>query len=477
MLNQISMENIDYIFEKICGKWEKSYTILKLIFLIIFIYFSLGTYFLGDNFDKLSIINLVVLFVINGTLFLIWNITTKRLPISFDDKLQFAILVVTDDEKIDEKIKSLVNECITNINDSIDISKVILLPINYKKSDKEIKQFLDTRGFSIEPLIYLKLNSGNYIDEKITYEKMSIDQIKCFTKVEFTKTKKIYRGEVNLIPDIKLTNYHKNWDYLEANSKVDKHKYKSNLSDLILQYISIYYIYLDEFEASLNILTVINHNNDESLNPSKNKFKIGRFNTIILELLFKLAVDHYYKHKNYQRCFDLMIKSTSLIGNNHQMSFDCNINLAITSYRLDDLENAKLYTQKAKAIKPNSCLILLNEAFFNILDNKPINLAKNYKLLLLRFSILKGTNVLDIIEFISGEKYKHVNMQYYILFEFAEGFLIRHYTDEDLGISILTDFINKYSSSVNFKEELLDLAKLSIMKSNKKPKKNYSKAS
>ena len=461
------MENVDYFFDKISGKWEKGNTILKLICLFIFIYFALGTYFLGDKFDKLSIINLIVLFVIIIALLLIWYISTKRLPISFDNKIQFAILIVTDNEKIDEKIKGIVKECIININDSIDISKVILLPINYKKSEKEIKQFLDTRGFSIETLICLKLNSGNFIDDKITYEKMTIDQIKCYTKVEITKTKQIYRGDVNLIPDIKLTNYHKNWDFLEANSKADKHKYKANLSDLILQYISIYYIYLDEFEASLNILIAINHNNDESLNPRKNDLKIGRFNTIILELLFKISVDYYYKHKNYSKCFDLMLKSINLIGDNHLMSFDCYINLAVCSYRLDNLEDAKIFTQKAKAKQPNSCLIIFNEAFFSILDNNPITLAKKYKLLKLRFSLLYETNILDIIEFISGEKYKYINMENHILFEFAEGFLIRHYTDEEFGISILTEFINSFHSSKNFNQELLDLAKLSIIKSKK----------
>lgn len=471
------MENVDYFFEKIVGKWEKGSTILKLICLIILVYFTLGTYFLGDKFDKLSIINLIVLTVIMIVLIMIWYITTKRLPISFNNKIQFAILVNTDDEKIDEKIKGIIKECLININDSSCNSKVILLPINYKKGEKEIKQFLDTRGFSIETLILIKLSSGNFIDDKITYEKMTIDEIKCFTNIDIKKNKKIYRTDVNLIPDISLTNYHKNWDYLEANSKIDKHKYKANLSELILQYISIYYIYLDEFELSLNVLTAIHNQSEDIINPKKNNFKNGRFNAIILELLFQVSMDYYYKHKDYSTCYDLMFKSINLIGDNHSMTFDCYNNLAVMSYKLDNLEHAKLYIQKAKTKKPNSSFIVINEAFFSIIDNNPHLLAKKYRELKLRFSNLKETNVLDVIEFISEEKIKFINQENHILFEFAEGFLFRFYADEEFGITILEEFINTYPNSKNFNQELFDLAKLSINPSKKKSKDNYRKAS
>jgi hypothetical protein len=469
------MENIDYV-EKLLGKWGNGYSIIKLIVFIVLVYFLGLNFLLGNKFDKLSIINLIILGTVILFLVIFWYITTKRLPIRFDNKIQFAILINTDDDKINAEMKSIIEDCIHNINDLLDISKVILLPFNYKRSELEIKQFLDTRGFSIETLLLLKLNSGNYVTKKISSEKMTINEIKCYSKVEINKNKKIYNGDVNLIPDIKLTNYHKNWDYLNAHSCADKIKYKTNLKDLILQYIAIYYIYLDEFEASLNILTRINHDKVDSINPIKNNFKISRFNNIILELLFKLSLDYYYKNKDYKSCYNLMIKSINLIGDNHIMSFDCYINLAITSYRLDDIVNAKIYTQKAKLKQSNSSMILINEAFFSIIDNDPITLSKKYKLLQLRFSILKETNVLEVIEFISGEKFKYVNEENHILFEFAEGFLIRHYTDQNFGIMLLQEFIIKFTNSNNFNQELLELANNSIS-IKKKLKINYRKAS
>jgi hypothetical protein len=458
------MDKVDYFFDKILGKWEKSTTLFKLIIYVNILYFFVCEYFLGNTFNRLSIINLFILSIIILILVLSWYVTTNRIPINFNGRTKFAILVNTDDEKIDEKIKLIIKESIKNINSRVENAEVILLPLNYKQSDKEIKQFLNTRGFSIETLIWIKLSSGNFLEDKITFEKMSIDEIHCFSKLGIEKSKRIYSTDVCLVPDIKLSNYHKNWDFLDANSKVDKHKYKVNFSDLILHYVSIYFIYLEKFEISLNILLDIKNNNlnIEDINKNKNKYRNARFTRIILELFLNVSMDYYHIKKDYEKCNELLLKALELINEKNPLIFDIYTNIAITSYKLDKLFLAKEYTSKLKILKPLSSIVFLNQGFFGIIENQPLEIARCYSHIKMRYKYFEETNILEVIEFISSEKLKFIGQQNEILFDFCIGFLSRYYADENEGINILSDFIKKYHSNENCCQKLLQMSNEAI---------------
>lgn len=457
-------------FEKIQSNWEKPSSLFTLIILIVVLYFIIGEYFIKE-FNRVSLINVLILLVVIILTVIYWYISTNRFPINYNSKTNVAILVNTDDNKVNDKIKQIIKDCFNDIVDTSKDINVFLLPINYLKTSKEIKQFLNTRGFSIETLLRVNLNSGNFLSDSISYEKMSIDKVECFANVRIDKSKQIYRTNVNLISDIKLSNFHKNWEYLEANSKADKLKYKVNLSDLILQYVAIYFIYLNKFECSLDILMKIHKNpNDLKVNKNKNNLKVGRFNAIILELLFSVSMKYYFNKENYAQCHKLLMSSFEVAGKNHSLALDCNSNLAITSYKLGDLISAKEFVSKVKLLKPSSSIVLFDEAFFSIIENKPEILAKKYKQLRLRFSSFKETNILDVIEFLSIEKMKFQDEINYNLFEFAEGYLSIMYSDKKLGIEILESFIRYYPNAVNYNENLYELAISSLRGSNKKNK-------
>ena len=174
--------------------------------------------------------------------------------------------------------------------------------------------------------------------------------------------------------------------------------------------------------------------------------------------------------KDYEKCHNLLMSSFKVAGNNHSLAFDCNSNLAITSYKLGNLELAKEFVAEAKLLRPSNSVILFDEGFFSIVENKPEILAKKYNQLRLRFSSFKDSNILDIIEFISIEKLIFKDKPNFNLFEFAEGYLSIQYSDKKLGKEILENFVEYYPNAVNYNKNLYNLALLSLRSNNKKTK-------
>ncbi|WP_456424768.1 hypothetical protein [Lutibacter sp.] len=473
------MEIIDSIIDKIIGKWNKVITIIKLIILECIIYFTLGSYFLGSSFDKTNNINFLILSFIIIVTISIWYITTNRLPIKFNKKLKFALLISIDDEKYTDRIKRIINESISNIYSVTGEVEIILLPFNYLNNEKDIKKFINKRGFTIETLLWLNLSSGNFQNENITFEKIALDKSHFFSKLKLTENKRMYISDINMSSDIKLINFHKDWDYIEANSKADKKKYKINLSDLILQYISIYLIYIDKYQSALEILSKIQSNKEEkTVNKKKNIFKEGRFRTIIVELMFLLSRNYYFEKKNYQECHNLLTSTFKIVDDKHELAFERCSNLALTSYKIGDINLSKSYTEKLKSIKPNSPIINLNNAFYSILVNNPKDVSKYYGNLIIKSSSIKGINIIELIDFLCLEKEVYKNKPNSILFDFAEGFLSIHYGDKKLGIIVLEKFIAEYPNSELFTKELYDLAISSLIRKNKnKQYKRFKKAS
>lgn len=442
------------------GKWSNKITLYKIIGYIIISYFKLLEYFLGDKFDKTSIINLAVLFTIIILLVIYWNISTNRIPIFFNNKLKVAILVNIDNNGVEERVNNIFEDIFNELNSSInDDVHLIKLEINLIKDEKSIKKFLDKSGNNIDTLLWFKLTSGNVLNENISYEKMTVDDLRVFSRIPIEKNIRLFSKEINLIKDIQFSNFHKNWEYIEANSKIDKKKYKVNLSDIILQYVSIYYIYIGEFEKSLRYLTLVQNNKlEEIVNKHKNVYKLKKFNQIIIDLFFKVCSKYYFEVKDYVKCLELLNNASKLISEKSELYFDLNVNLAIVSYRNGLLDKAIHYSEILKKIAPISSITLLNFGFFAIIKNEPENLYKNYKNLKLRYKSINETDMLEVLSFLCDEQIKFTENENKLLFDFAIGFITINYIDYDEGLGVINDFIDNYSNKEDHSTNLLDLA-------------------
>ena len=451
---------MEEFFSIFYGKWSNKQTLYKLLFYVVISYYTLMSFLFGDSFNKTAILNLIILLVVLIFIIIYWKISTNRTPIVLNKKLKIALLINIDDENIENRIEKIINETILELNsNSKDDIHFILLPINIFNDDARIKKYLDNAGTNIDTLLWIKFSSGNELNENISYEKMNVDFLRSFSRVPLEKNIKLFSQEINLINDIRISNYHKNWEYIEANSKHDKKRIKINLFDIILQYASIYYIYVGQFEKSLKYLTIVQNNKaDEIVNKNKNIYKIKKFNQIILDLFFKIASKYYFDEKNYVKCYEILDKASLIITEKSKFFFDLNLNLAIVSYRNNKLDKAIHHTEILRKISPISSSVFLNFGFFSILKNDSEGLYKNYKNLKLRHRKIKEIDMLEVLSFLCEEQVKFIENDNKILFDFAIGFITISYIDYDEGLKIVEDFIDNYSDLNNGNANLLELA-------------------
>jgi hypothetical protein len=125
---------------------------------------------------------------------------------------------------------------------------------------------------------------------------------------------------------------------------------------------------------------------------------------------------------------------------------------------------AKEYTSKVKMLKPHSSVVFLNQGFFGIIENQPLELARCYSHLKMRYKYFDETNILEVIEFLSNEKLKFIGQENEMLFDFSIGFLSRYYADENEGINVLSDFVKQYESNESYCHKLVQMSHEAIQK-------------
>lgn len=457
------------LLEKAKKNWENGFGLLIAIFLLIVGYFIIADYLFQDSFERLNINNFYLISILIIIIILLWYVSTNRFPVRITSQYKIAILINIDDEKYKPIIKELVLNSILDFKEIYSEPEFIFLPINYKKNSKEIRQFFITRGFLIDCLFWIDLKTGSFLNEENIHEKMSINFIKCMTRNDVSKSKKLYSSDLNISNDIKLTNFHKNWDYLSSSTYTDKEKYRYNLSELMLQFISIYLAYNNEFEKSVEILSKINQiENKISNSNEKNIFKKSRFNTIIIELLLSLIFKNFYEKKDYKECINLCNKLLLLLKGNNKFFKEGFSVLAFCNYKEGNIALAKYYTDQLKLKDQSNHVIVINEALFGIIENKPQVVAQKYRNLKLRFSKLEGADVQQVIEFLYTEKdnFKQIEIEY--LFDFAIAFLLINYTDREHGFNLMSKFINNYETCLFKDNNILNLGKEQIVNFKKK---------
>jgi hypothetical protein len=435
-------------WEKIVSTWERR---LGLFFFLIFInivYF----YFLSTIHGKQSsdsLFTIVIPVSVSLALILFWIFSTNRFFIKGPEKLSVGLMISIDEEEVETRIKKIVKKAIKEINEDFSGIKIRLYPINYKSSKKQVEAYLRNRAFSLDALVFCEIESGNFKNENRSEERIILKQAFFVGNLNFSQNKEVFRSSINMANDLRIRWLHKDWAYIEENSGVDKNKLRANFRDTILHYAGIYLVYLNKYDLALNILRSLHNPKASIVNASKNgQIKISseslaacRLNNILINLFFFNAIRNYEDRKDFTTSYRLL-KDCEQIFNRHTDSYLHHISLARFSYEMGSLSEARNYTQKAYNLRGETIDILLNRAFFHLIENNANKLAACYKKIKNR-RVRDDYNFVEVVAFLGKEREKIQNRDH--LFDFIEACLYKLFIDVADGTKKMEKFISTYS--------------------------------
>ncbi len=409
------METIYKITKDIIGSWQKPTGLILSILLLLVLQY----YILLDVFSDLGItFNVVVSILYCLLISIIWVFTTNRFFVRGNSEMLVLISVTTDgdDKKIDTSVKNIINQTIEVIEDDVSKKhlKIKLLPLNYLRTEKKTKRFLNNYQNYFDTLIEIKLASGKFD----SIEKMKISKMKAIGHFNHQdREKQMFFDSVDFRRDLSLVNYHKKWDFIFENDGNDKIKWRRDLRETILHYCGIYALYLDKYKLSLRFIEAIFDERERILkvpdkqNPGKSR-KIQLSNNAVVagrlaSILLNLYVAVGFKHFDNQDLVKALavLKKCEALGIQKYMN-PIYILMARLYYELDDLKKAKEYTKKAQKNNPHDRSVQLNYLWFAAIEN---NLGRfcQIHLKLIKKGPVKDQNYVEISEFIKRHKDKY----------------------------------------------------------------------
>lgn len=444
---------------KIINNWTKKKGFFLSSALFITIYFPFIKPILKDDYfdifnrDQINFFFPLLAVVI---IFIIWLITSNRIALFRTGDIRIGLVFNLDDESFENNLKTISKNLVEELKQKHKNIKVILYPINFSKSKENLKKYIKNHQYSIDSIIYLKINTGNKRGVEGEVENnLEINEITFFGKFNVNEKLKIFKTSIRLSDELKIRNLNKNWSYVESNSFNDKRKIHDNLNDVILFYSGMYLIYERKVKAALNILKTLHSQKDSTaelisgtkeIKGNKNFISASRLNEILLNLFISNATISYTNLDNQDAYNSL--KECEKIFPNHPQSFEHFISLARFSYDLGNLEEAIDYTIKAKNIKKFSTEIYLNEGFFGILKEDENEICYNYNQLR-KVHIHKHStiNFTEVIAWLNDERKKNNNN---LLFDFLTGTLNYLYSDKILGKKTLLKTYNNSDFSLKY---------------------------
>jgi hypothetical protein len=453
------MKEEEHQLFRILKVWGKKKGLFLSSVLIIGIYYTFLKPILKDDyynaFDK-NDLNLYIPLVLLFILFCIWVITSNRISFFRSGELRIGIFFNLDDESYEDNLKKISNNIIDELKEEHKNIKIILYPINFKKSKENIKKYIENHQHIIDSIVYSKISTGNKKGGNGDPENhLIIEEITFFGKFNVNEKLNIFKTSIKLSDELKIRNLNKNWSYVESNSLNDKRKIQHNLKDIILFYSGIYLVYERKLNKALDILKTLHSKEDSRIQVDKEKNEIignqnlisaSRLNDILLNLFISSAVNSYDNLNKEQAC--LSLKECEKMFPNHPLSFEHFICLARFCYDLGEIKNAKEYTLKAKNLNKNKTGIFLNEGFFGALEEDEDKICFNYNELCKVYKHKhSGLNYTEIIGWLNDERKKHDKP---FLFDFMIGTLNYFYSDKESGKQTLSkiynnlEFSNKY---------------------------------
>jgi tetratricopeptide (TPR) repeat protein len=307
--------------------------------------------------------------------------------------------------------------------------------------------------------MYAKVESGKEKKDKEVDYKIVISELYFIGRFSNKVNLQIFNSSINIDNELKIRTFFKNWAYIENNNFNDKKKIKYNFKDTILFFSGIYLLYLREYNLSLEILKKLFNKNLSCLSDKKNgkliikneNIAAGRLNNILLNLFYYTAIKTYFDNNDFQTAYNLL-KECESIFSNHPDSYSHYISLARFAYEIGRIEEAKSYTYKAKAKQGFTIHVLINLAFFAIVEFNVAELVNIYNKIK-KINNTSNFNGADVIEFL--ERQKDSLKQQTVLIDFSIGTINRLFLDTEAGLKLLTEFIEDNNQKEEYRQLVL----------------------
>jgi len=431
------------IFEKIEYYWEKKRGIILLNITLLYSYFQFLFPFLSKALPVYT--NLfygLSAFPMTAVTFY-WFFNTNRLYFP-NKKFILGLIIRVDANNAETHMKKIVKSCVEEIKSEFPDVKIVLYPINYKKTEKEIQRHIRLRLLPIDAFIVATAESGNVVIEGQSTTKIQLSKFFFAGNFDVNENLNIFKSTLSINNDLSLRLFYKDWSFVENSSFNDKKKIKHNLKDTLLHFSGIYLIYKQELEIALNVLKALYkpelvklkfENGNAHL--TREQIAAFRLNHIILNLYYKTALDDFYINKCSTKAYSLLQECNKTFPI-HAELYDHLISLAYFAYQCGDIDNAILYTDQAKEIRGEQFEIILNYGFFAIVRNDIAGL-KHYYFKISKTKIPSDYVITAIIDFF--EEQRKVLLDKSALIDFTQAVLTKLYLEIEYGNNLINDFI------------------------------------
>lgn len=425
----------------------------------------ISTPYLNIELDrKASIISSIVLFAILCT---IWLFSTHRIILPKPNKLVIGLIANVDESEVEYRVRKLLHKSISSVNAEFDILEVVPLPLNYKKSKEEVERYLKRWGGVYDAVFLSEVESGKVNSPEMTEDVILFSTLHIIGKFPIHYNYEIFKSHINLNSDLSIRWKNKNWKYIETNSLEDKKRIHQNFYDTIIHFSGLYLICLRKPKEAIPLMEkCLDLEKSEVKVYDKNKVDItpdnlaaARINDTLINLLLEAALYAHSLNQNTEEAYHILKKCESLFKR-HPYSENVHINLARYSYEIGNLEESKFYTSELRRRYGESCYVLLNEAFYSLLENDVKTMAKKYQKLTTK-AVYGNPNFLDVIEFFDNHLERLPDRRE--LIEFAIAYITKQYISDMEGNHLLIKYIRDHSGNQHL-GQLVNMSKSLIQR-------------
>jgi len=440
------------VLEKIEFYWEKKRGILMLSIVLTILYFKFLFPVIKTFLPIYDIWVYVAVLIPIILVTLYWSFSTNRLYFS-NKKFTLGLIIRVDAENVETHLKKIVKSCVEEIKIEFPDIKIILYPVNYKKTEKEIQRHIKLRLLPIDGFIVATAESGNVTVNGLNTNKIELSKFFFAGNFDINENLDVFRSTLTINKDLSLRFFYKNWSFLENDSFNDKKRLKHNLKDTLLHFSGIYLIYKQELEIALKVLKALYEPElskiklkGDKVYLTKEQIAAFRLNHIILNLYLKTAINDYYISQCPDKAYSLLLECNKTFPN-HPDSYDHLIPLANFAYQCGDIDNAKLFTEQAKELKGETFDIMLNKGFFAILENN-LDKLRHYYFRISRTNITPDYCITGIIDFFEEQRDRLNNRL--ILIDFAQAILTKLFLEIEFGNKLIDEFLISAAESEEF---------------------------
>lgn len=277
--------------------------------------------------------------------------------------------------------------------------------------------------------------------------------------------------------DINIALINRDWNIYEINSLPDTEKISENLSEIILFILGLIYAqYLDFAEDSGVILESLSklleaktENEkiflDDAVKPtqlqmSPRMLQRGRTLAVVISLYKGLGI-HFVENKEYtkgirylKKCIEYRVKDIDVFSS-----------AAFASFYLNNLDDAKAYTDQINEIEEHHPAYILNYAFFGIYKENYASALFYYKEITKRGRIVDNAFIIKIIAFLDERKSDNPRE---IAYDFAIGLLNFFHFQKKAGSNELRQFLKAAKKKEKYREMVAFIENENILKTKKK---------